>query len=192
MHNKKNLPFDPLICLGVCVNWKTCLGLRRVLDSWAYLRGTGVSKEGWMVPTWRLRWSDSDVVASASHRARRWCSPGPAGAAQTGAVIHHLLRWWLSKPSPETYGINSYSSFGIWYCVSPFMFNYCTCWQLKWTEFLHACRSDEIDNITHMHINLAITIKPSIHIKFWLDHYLFYGKIFKTRPHSPIFARYIF
>ena len=35
-----------------------------------------------------------------------------------------------------------------------------------------------------------ITIKPSIQTKFRLHHYLSYDKIFKTKPHLPIFSRY--
>ena len=35
-----------------------------------------------------------------------------------------------------------------------------------------------------------ITIKPNIQIKFKLHHYLSYDKIFKIRPHLPMFARY--
>ena len=53
---------------------------------------------------------------------------------------------------------------------------------------------DKSADIIHMHVYLklkkVITIKLSIQIKFGLHSYLFYAKIFKTRRHLPIFARY--
>ena len=52
---------------------------------------------------------------------------------------------------------------------------------------------DKNADITYMHANQklkkTITIKPSIQIKFEFHHYLSYDKIFKTRPHLPMFAR---
>ena len=63
-------------------------------------------------------------------------------------------------------------------------------------ECMHA-REDNNHDLTHMHANLklkkkAITTKPSIQIKFGMHYYLSYDKIFKTRPHLPMFALYIF
>ena len=59
---------------------------------------------------------------------------------------------------------------------------------------IHACRKRYDAHVSHMHTDLgnkkAINIKPSIYIKFGFHHYLFHDKIFKTRPHLPIFAQY--
>ena len=131
-----------------------------------------------------------------SFRSCVLCGPFQAAGAGLRVRLSITLRWWLSKPSPETYGLNSYNSFGIWYWANPFMFNYCACWPLKWTEFLHACRSNKIDDITHMHTNLKlknlITIKLSTQIKFQLYHYFSYDKIFKIISHLPMFAWHFF
>ena len=55
---------------------------------------------------------------------------------------------------------------------------------------------DNDHNLTHMHTNLkqkkAITTKPSIQIKFEMHHYLSHDKIFKTKSHLSMFARYFF
>ena len=57
-------------------------------------------------------------------------------------------------------------------------------------------QEDEIVDVIHMHIDhelkKIITIKLSIHIKFRLYSYFFYDKIFKIKPHMPIFALYYF
>ena len=59
---------------------------------------------------------------------------------------------------------------------------------------IHARRKIYDADVNHMHINLEIkkTIytKPSIYIKFGLHYHHFHDKIFKTRPHLPIFPQY--
>ena len=58
------------------------------------------------------------------------------------------------------------------------------------------CMHAEVDKHDdhHIHANLklkkAITIKPNTRIKLGMHHYLFYDKIFKTKSHLPMFARY--
>ena len=58
---------------------------------------------------------------------------------------------------------------------------------------MHANVNKSAD-ITHTHANFelkkTITIKLSIQIKFEYHHYLFYDKIFKTRPHLSMFTWY--
>jgi len=58
---------------------------------------------------------------------------------------------------------------------------------------MHA-KVNKSGDITQMHAKLklkkAITIKPSIQIKFEYYHYFSYDKIFKTRSHLPMFSRY--
>jgi hypothetical protein len=67
-----------------------------------------------------------------------------------------------------------------------------TCYQLNKRD--NMCIHTEVENntnVTHVHANpklkKAITIKPSIQIKFALHHYLSYDKILKIRPHLQIF-----
>ena len=53
---------------------------------------------------------------------------------------------------------------------------------------------DKIADVTYIHVNLKLkkllTIKSNIQIKFGLHYYFSYDKIFKTRSHLTIFARY--
>ena len=53
----------------------------------------------------------------------------------------------------------------------------------------------QIDDIIHTQeeftLKKTINHKLCIQIKFQLHHYLFHDKIFKTRPHFPIFVRYL-
>ena len=52
----------------------------------------------------------------------------------------------------------------------------------------------QIDDIIHTQeeftLKKTINHKLCIQIKFQLHHYLFHDKIFKTRPHFPIFVHY--
>ena len=56
------------------------------------------------------------------------------------------------------------------------------------TRALHHCINDGIRCMQISKFKKAITIRMSIQIKFELHHYFFYCKIFKIRPHLPMFA----
>ena len=61
---------------------------------------------------------------------------------------------------------------------------------------MHAQLDKNADITSNQKLKKVIIIKPSIQIKFEFHHYLSYDKIFKTRPHLPMFAgifkKYIF
>ena len=80
----------------------------------------------------------------------------------------------------------------IW--AGPFNKKCCACWLLKRQNrknIENACRKWQIMMMSPMCIfqtKKVINNEASIQIKFELHHYLSYDKIFKTRPHLPIFT----
>ena len=119
-----------------------------------------------------------------------------------GAVTRHS-RWWICEPSPEVNMSLACASPGNYWAASPTGLkkrNYgyaCTQRRQRWRHShaaasqLHA--STNRPNVQCMQIlklKKVVAIKLSIKIKFRLHHYLSYNKIFKTRPHLSMFARY--